>query len=51
MDDKILEDITRFEVIDQTGRVYVSHDVKNVKYSIQDQGRTLKLFIWNQETA
>lgn len=36
--------ITRVEVIDSTGRVYSARDV-SVDLVIQDEGRTLKLFI------
>lgn len=46
--DELLEfkGVTRVEVIDQNGRSYVNWNEKNtVKVSLQDQGRTLKLFI------
>jgi len=36
--------ITRFEVIDESGRVYVRHEV-SVELSVQDGGKTLKVFI------
>ena len=36
--------VTRFEVIDENGRVYVAKDCK-VELSYQDDGRTLKVFI------
>jgi hypothetical protein len=36
--------VTRFEVIDENGRVYVAKDCK-VELSYQDDGRTLKIFI------
>jgi hypothetical protein len=41
--------ITRFEVIDETGRVYV-RDPRisgpiDIAVSIQDDGRTLKIFV------
>lgn len=36
--------VTRFEVIDESGRVYVAKDCK-VELSYQDDGRTLKVFI------
>lgn len=38
------ENITRLEVIDETGRLLVLHDV-NVDLSLQDDGRTLKAFV------
>ena len=37
--------ISRVEVIDQEGRAYVNMDAKHVSVSIQDQGRTLKVFL------
>ena len=36
--------VTRFEVIDENGRVYVAKECK-VELSYQDDGRTLKVFI------
>ena len=41
----ILEKITRIEVIDKNGRSYTKHCAKDVKVSIQDEERTLKIFI------
>jgi len=39
--------INRLEVIDQTGRAYVHylHENEDVRYSLQDDNRTLKIFI------
>lgn len=37
--------ITRLEVIDDTGRAFVSWDLASVELSYQDDGRTLKVFI------
>ena len=39
--------INRLEVIDQTGRAYVHYFWENesVRYSLQDDNRTLKIFI------
>jgi len=43
---KKLKSCTRVEVIDENGRSYVSWDDRNeVKVSVQDDGRTLKIFI------
>lgn len=39
-----LTSITRFEVIGKAGRLIVHHDV-NVQASVQDDGRTLKIFL------
>jgi hypothetical protein len=36
--------VTRFEVIDETGRAYVRYGVK-IDLSFQDDGRTLKVFV------
>lgn len=36
--------VTRFEVIDETGRAYVRYGVV-VREEIQDEGRTLKVFV------
>jgi len=41
-----VKNCTRVEVIDENGRSYVSWDDRNeVKISVQDEGRTLKIFI------
>ena len=37
--------IYRVEVISNHSRVLVKHDVTNVQISIQDDGRTLKIFL------
>ena len=39
--------VTRFEVIDETGRAYVKYLDKDegIKYSLQDDDKTLKVFI------
>lgn len=39
--------VTRVEVIDSTGRVYSEWDVKDVWISVQDDERTLKVFLSN----
>jgi len=38
-------DVSRVEVIDSTGRAYVNLDVTSVELSLQDEARTLKIFI------
>lgn len=40
-----VEDVTRVEVIDNDGRVYVKYNVKDIEMSFQDNCKTLKLFI------
>jgi len=44
-DAQVLSEVTRLEVIDHTGRAYVNHEVKLVSLSMQDEGRTLKVFV------
>ena len=40
------EEVTRVEVIDDTGRAYVNRDQDNaVEVQFQDNGKTLKVFI------
>lgn len=40
-----LSKVTRLEVIDNKGRAYTKWDIESVKASLQDDDRTLKLFI------
>lgn len=42
-----MKGVTRFEVIDDSGRAYVKYlkDDERVKYGLQDDDRTLKVFI------
>jgi hypothetical protein len=39
--------VNRLEVIDETGRAYTKYldDSQNVEYSMQDEGKTLKILI------
>ena len=37
--------ITRVEIIDETGRSYVKRDISSLEVLLQDDGRTLKIFI------
>ena len=39
------EAVNRVEVIDNTGRKYVKYDVKYVGLDLQDDGKTLKVFV------
>ena len=42
--------VTRVEIIDQAGRSYIAWDDNNkVELSLQDDGKTLKVFISNRE--
>jgi hypothetical protein len=52
MSDEIKElvefkEVTRIELIRNAKRLYVTHSVKNVKISLQDNNRTLKIFFEN----
>lgn len=37
--------VNRVEVIDNTGRKYVKYNVENVELDVQDDGKTLKVFV------
>lgn len=37
--------VTRVEVVDENGRSYVKYGVSDIEFSLQDQGRTLKIFL------
>lgn len=37
--------VTRFEVIDETGRAMVRYDVEVTSVQLQDEDRTLKVFL------
>jgi hypothetical protein len=38
-------EVTRFVVIDSTGVAYTAYDVGMVEFSLQDNGKTLKVFL------
>lgn len=45
-----LEKVTRVEVIDEKGRTYVNWNSNNkIKLLLQDNDRTLKVFIFKQK--
>ena len=47
---KVFETIKRIEVIDENGRSYVNWNDKNkVQVFIQDDGKTLKIYITREE--
>lgn len=50
-DPEAMKNINRLEVIDQTGRAYVHYLEGNeiLRYSLQDDNRTLKMFIETSE--
>ena len=39
------EKINRVEVIDNNGRQLIRYDVNTVQFDLQDDGKTLKMFI------
>ena len=41
--------VTRVEVIDSNGRTYVKYGVSDVSISLQDNERTLKVFLKNDK--
>lgn len=43
--------VTRFEVIDQYGRRLVLYGVSGVRTELQDEGRTLKVFLTDDAKA
>lgn len=44
----VLPKVTRVEVIDSNGRIYTQYDAKDVWISVQDDERTLKVFLKNE---
>ena len=42
--ENVLKDVTRFEVIDETGRIVVKYN-QNIELSFQDDYKSLKVFI------
>ena len=45
MINEIPETVTRLEVIDENGRSYVKYNISDIEFSVQDDGRTLKIFL------
>lgn len=39
------DNVTRVEVIDKFGRSYSNWNVDDIRFSLQDEGKTLKLFL------
>jgi hypothetical protein len=46
-----VEKVTRLEVIDADGRSYTMHDIESMEFSLQDDGRTLKIFVITKPNA
>lgn len=47
---ELLDNVSRVEVIDAQGRSYVCTGAEKVEYSLQDDGRTLKIFVTECDT-
>lgn len=41
----VYPNVNRVEVIDENGRSYVKYNANNVQIQIQDDGRTMKVFL------
>ena len=48
--DSRFKSVNRIEVIDDSGRSYTNLKVKDLIFSLQDEGQTLKLFIDEKES-
>ena len=46
----IFEKVTRVEVIDNQGRSYTKWGVTGIELSLQDDDRTLKIFLTEKDT-
>ena len=40
-------EVTRVEVITNNGREFVQHECSNVQVSLQDEGQTIKVFLFS----
>ena len=45
MNDLDVSKVTRLEVIDENGRSYVKYRISDIEFSLQDDARTLKIFL------
>lgn len=45
MNDLDVSKVTRLEVIDENGRSYVKYQISDIEFSLQDDARTLKIFL------
>ena len=46
-----IDTVTRLEIIDSNGRVYGRFDLNGITLSLQDDQRTLKLFIESKPSS
>ena len=44
---KYYPEVTRVEVITSNGRKYIQHECSNVNVSLQDDGQTIKVFLFS----
>jgi len=44
---KTYPDVTRVEVITNNGREFVQYECSNVQVSLQDDGQTIKVFLFS----
>jgi len=44
------EAVNRLEIVDETGRAYCNYYVEGMTFSVQDDGKTLKIFVKSGET-
>ena len=45
MNELDVSQVTRLEVIDENGRSYTKYRISDIKFSLQDDARTLKIFL------
>lgn len=50
MNNQNFEKVTRVEVIDADGRSYIKYGVTGIEFSLQDDNRTLKIFLNESES-
>ena len=43
--------VTRVEVVTDNGREFVQHDCTNVQVSLQDDGKTIKIFLKQEQIS
>jgi hypothetical protein len=48
---KSYPEVTRIEVITDNGREFVRHNCANVRVSLQDDGRTVKVFLKQEQIS
>ena len=44
-------EVTRVEVVTDNGREFVQHDCTNVQVSLQDDGKTIKVFLKQEQIS